>query len=216
MSAQSEAQLQILLLLGAVALVGVGVLATIALLIVDRRRGAARTAGATALVIGVYAAALLLTGAARDDRVLASGEAKVFCEIDCHLAYRVVRARAAASPDGRLLVTVRTHFDERTVAPWRGPAPLRPSPRRARLVDDDGRAWNVAAVSGAPLDTPLRPGESYETTLAFDLPADVHAPRLELTEAAAVTRVIVGHENSPMHGKVLLPLEWGIASGAAR
>ena len=210
MTEQAQTQLQILVFLGAVSLVGIFVLATVALALAERRRQATLAAGTAAAVAGAYVAALLAVGATRGgDRVLPPGRAKVFCEIDCHLAYSIVRARH----DGRLLVTVRTYFDERTIAPWRGPAPLTPNPRRARVVDGAGRAWDVADVTGAPLDTPLRPGESYETTLAFDVPADVTAPRLELTEAGAVTRLIVGHENSPMHGKILLGLNHGIANG---
>jgi hypothetical protein len=210
MSAQSLAALQVLAFLGTVALSGVGVLAAVAFALAGRRQVAALAAGSTAALVGAYAAALLAFGALGRERVLGPGEAKVFCEIDCHLAYTVPRVRVDGT---RYLVTLRTHFDEHTIAPWRGDGPLYPNPRRVRVVDSLGRAWAPASVDGTPLDTPLRPGQSYETTLAFDLPADVAAPRLELTEADAVTRLLLGHENSPLHGKTLIALGRGFAAG---
>jgi hypothetical protein len=166
------------------------------------------TAALLAVVLG-YAIALVAAGAAaRRDRVLPLGEAKYICEIDCHLAYTVTDVRAApgASRGTSYLVTVRTRFDERTTGARRGDAPLSPNPRRVRLVDARGRAYPPTAVTGTPLDTPLRPGESYETTLAFDLPRDAERPALELGEAIPVTRLLVGHENSPLHGRMLLAL----------
>jgi len=222
MSQQLQTVLQVLTFLGAVALVGIGALAAVAFTLA-RRPGIATVAAAGAAAVAVaYGAALLVLGAASHQRVLGPGATKVFCEIDCHLAYRVTRVRTLSRlPDGArsargryYLVTLRTTFDERTISPRRGDGALWPNPRRARLVDARGRAWDVDAAAtaalgtaaGTAIETPLHPGESYETTLAFDLPADVAMPRLELTEAAAVTRLLLGHENSPFHAKTLLAL----------
>jgi hypothetical protein len=226
MTEQLQAQLEILAFLGTIALTGGGVLATIALAVAGHRRGAGIAAGGLTAVVAGYAALLLAVGAFSRERVLHPGEAKVFCEIDCHLAYSVSGTRTASDVSGVhaargtfWLVTLRTRFDERTIAPWRGDAPLSPNPRRVRLVDARGRAWPIdpaaqhalaaAGAAGAPLDTPLRPGESYETTLAFDVPPDAASPSLELTEADPITRLIVGHENSLLHGKTLLALSPG-------
>lgn len=54
---------------------------------------------------------------------------------------------------------------------------------------------------GMPLDTPLRPGESYTTELVFDLPADARDPVLLLNGSSHATRFIIGHENGPLHRK---------------
>ncbi|MFL6256365.1 MAG: hypothetical protein ACJ74T_15275 [Pyrinomonadaceae bacterium] len=54
---------------------------------------------------------------------------------------------------------------------------------------------------GMPLDTPLRPGESYTTELVFDLPEGARDPVLFVKESSPETRFIIGHENSPLHGK---------------
>jgi hypothetical protein len=48
---------------------------------------------------------------------------------------------------------------------------------------------------------PLRPGESYSTTLAFDLPADSKNATLLIREGESVTHLVIGHENSPLHKK---------------
>ena len=214
MTPNAQTQLEILAFLGTVALLGIGVLASVAFLIIARTRHAALAASATGAVALGYLAALVGLGAASRDRVLGPGEAKVFCEIDCHLAYSVSRVRVTPTAAGeRYTVTVRTYFDERTIAPWRGDGALYPNPRRVRLVADRDRAWDPTTRDGTPLGTPLRPGESFESTFTFDLPSGVDAPRLELTEAAAVTRLIVGHENSPLHGKTLLALGRGFAAG---
>ena len=124
------------------------------------------------------------------------------------------RGRPAMGATGADCGHVRTYFDERTIAPWRGEGLLYPNPRRVRAIDSAGREYPPIArgLSGTLLTTPLRPGESYTTTLAFDLPNDVVAPRLELTESDAVTRLLLGHENSPLHGKTLLALGRGFAS----
>jgi hypothetical protein len=58
--------------------------------------------------------------------------------------------------------------------------------------------------TSAPLNTPLGPGESYLTTFIFDVPADARNPRLLITDVDPVTRLLVDHENSPLHGKIYL------------
>jgi hypothetical protein len=169
----------------------------------------------------VYGGLLLVFALASTERVLARGAEKHFCEIDCHLAYSVADVRLARTlgPAARpatargvfYVVTVKTRFDEQTIAPWRGNQPLMPNSRVATVLDADGREYEVAPAgrraleltegTGMPFKTPLRPGESYTTELVFDLPADVRAPRLLIREGATVTRFIIGHENSPLHAK---------------
>ena len=44
----------------------------------------------TAVGAGLYAALLLVVSLLSHERVLAPGEQKYFCEVDCHVAYSVV------------------------------------------------------------------------------------------------------------------------------
>jgi hypothetical protein len=165
-----------------------------------------------ALVAAVYGGLVLAFSLASEGRVLARGEEKYFCEIDCHLAYSVAGVRRAkelgveaarATARGEfLIVTLKTRFDEDTISPRRGDAPLHPNPRHAYEASEEGRyALATEGGVGMPLDTPLRPGESYTTELVFDLPADTRDPVLLLNESSPETRFIIGHENSPLHKK---------------
>jgi hypothetical protein len=55
--------------------------------------------------------------------------------------------------------------------------------------------------AGRPFSTPLRPGETYQTTVVFDLPADIQSPTLLIHEGEFPTRFVIGHENSLLHKK---------------
>jgi hypothetical protein len=52
------------------------------------------------------------------------------------------------------------------------------------------------------LSTSLRPGETYTTDFVFDLPTDVHQPRLLVGDADPISALIIGHEDSPLHKKI--------------
>jgi hypothetical protein len=178
--------------------------------------------GFGAVVTVGYAGVLLADSAVSRERILVPGEKKYFCEIDCHIAYSVegVETEPTVGPPleplrarGRWhVVRLRTWFDPSTTSPYRGDAPLTPNPRVAYVRDRDGkryepspRAQQALASAGrpsTPLTQPLRPGESYETLLAFDLPPDVREPRLYLGEDDAVNFLLIGHEQSPFHRKV--------------
>jgi hypothetical protein len=174
-----------------------------------------------ALVAAVYFGLLLAFSLASGERVLARGEEKHFCEIDCHLAYSVAGVRRAktigvgseqATARGEfVVVTLRTRFDETTISSQRGNGQLYPNPRRAIVYDAEGRAYEPTEEgrralasegdTGRPLDTPLRPGESYTTELVFDLPSEARSPILLINESSPETHFIIGHENSPLHKK---------------
>jgi hypothetical protein len=201
-------------------LVVLGLVAMHALVV--RRYGRARVSLALlACVTALYFGVVLVFSFASGERVLARGEEKHFCEMDCHLAYSVVDVRRAkslgegsaqVSTNGEfVVVTLKTRFDETTISPRRGDGELYPNPRRMTVYDADGRSYApseegrhaLAAerAGGMPLDTPLRPGESYTTELVFDLPAGARDARLLVNESDLPTRFIIGHENSPLHKK---------------
>jgi hypothetical protein len=187
-----------------------------------RRFGRVKLAlSALAAVLIAYFALMLVFSLASSEKVLARGEEKHFCEIDCHLAYSVADVRRtrtlgegtnAATASGEfLVVTVRTRFDEKTIGANRGDGLLYPNPRSVAVYDEQGHAYKpseegrraLAATDGAgmSLDTPLRPGESYTTELVFDLPTDARSPILLINESDLPTRFIIGHENSLLHKK---------------
>ena len=56
------------------------------------------------------------------------------------------------------------------------------------------------------MSTPLRPGESYTTTVVFDLPPDVKNPTLLINEGEWITQLVIGHENSLLHQKTKFQL----------
>lgn len=190
--------------------------------LVVRRFGRARVALAVlGCVLVVYFGLTLVFSLASDERVLARGEEKYFCEVDCHLAYSVTnvsRAKAIGEGPGAVsargefyVVTVRTRFDETTISPRRGDAPLYPNPRSLSVRDEQGRVYAPSAEgeralasfggTGTPIDTPLRPGEAYTTRLVFDLEPDARSPALLINESDLPTRFIIGHENSLLHKK---------------
>jgi len=179
-----------------------------------------------AMVAGVYVGLMLIFSWSSSNRVLVRGQEKYFCEIDCHLAYSVVDVRQTKSlgnPAQPLnasgmfyMIIVRTRFDETTISSLRGDGPLSPNPRLVAIVDSTGSRFEVSqaaqalveqsAPEGTPMDSPLRPGESYTSTLIFDLPPTVHAPVLLINEGDWITRFVIGNENSLAHKKTVFQI----------
>lgn len=217
------AHLMILLLMGAEFTVAFSMIAALVAL-VARRKMPAMIAGGTAIgiVLG-YAGVLLGVGLLSGEQTLAPGQWKYFCEGDCHIAYSIAGVRdesdpAAArdpvsAPGMKLVVVLKTWFDENSIASFRGNGPLAPEPRTVVLVDNAAREYlpHVAeepatSTRSTPLTQSLRPGESYLTSLGFDVPRDAHGLRLLITDTDSASRFIIDHENSPLHGKIFLRL----------
>ena len=209
--------------LGVMALLGTGFLLFVAAVLLiqslwARKRRRTRFVLLAMLVIaGAYLAAILIFSLASHEKVLARGEEKHFCEIDCHLAYSVVdvrQSRTLGNPPttaqgAYTIVTIKTRFDQTTISSRRGDGLLYPNSRVLTLVDERGskyspatdgqRALETGRTSSKPFVTPLRPGESYSTEVVFDLPADAKASTLLINEGEWETRLVIGHENSPLH-----------------
>jgi hypothetical protein len=206
--------------IGVMALLGTGFLlflAVVALIqsLVVRRTGRAKIVLLGTLVIaGGYLAAILIFSLASHEKVLARGEEKHFCEIDCHLAYSVVNTRQSktignpptSAQGSYTIVTIKTRFDETTISARRGDGLLYPNSRTLTLVDEQGNRYGPSSQSGTPLTNPLRPGESYTTDLVFDLPANVKSAALLINEGDWITHLVIGHENSPLHKKTKFQL----------
>ena len=187
-----------------------------------RRLALAGLAGA-----GAYLGVLLAVSFTSREETLAKGDRKYFCEIDCHLAYSLEEVSETSAlgvppqlvPAGGVfhVATVKTWFDPRTIAPFRGNAPLAPSPRVVYVIDESGRRCEPSAAgqkaleesrgASAPLARPLRPGESYSTRFVFDLPEGTERPRLFLGDRQGIELLVIGHENSLFHKRVFFALE---------
>ena len=213
--------------IGVMALLGTGFLFFLAALVliqslIVRKRGRAKfVLLAMLLIAGAYLAAILIFSLVSHEKVLARGEEKHFCETDCHLAYSIANVRQAktlGNPPNQetaegvyTIVTIKTRFDETTIASWRGNGLLYPNSRGLTVVDERGnryapasgdkRAFYIAQTTSKPMETPLRPGESYTTDVIFDLPTDVKNATLLINEGEWETHLVVGHENSPLHKK---------------
>ena len=199
-----EAQLAALALLGTAFLIFVAAILLIQSLIVRKLRRAKFVTLTMVAVVALYGSAVVAFSFASHYNLIARGQEKHFCELDCHLAYSVVNvAPAAASADGRqpVTVTIKTRFDETTISRARGDALLYPNPRALTLYDDRGNRYAPQSESGTSFTTPLRPGGSYTTDVVFSLPAGAKAAKLLLNESDWITHAVIGHENSPFHKK---------------
>lgn len=218
--------------IGAMAFLGTGLLFFVAGLlflytvIKGELAGTKVVVSAVAVVAAIYIGFLLLFSFTSSETVLARGQEKHFCEMDCHLAYSILDVRQTktlgngpnqSTADGLYhIVTIKTRFDENTISSTRGNGTLTPNSRLATLVDAQGRRyWSSESGAkalaqtedpGTPFTEALRPGEMYTTKLVFDLPADVANTTLLLNEGAWLTRFIIGHENSPLHKKTRFQL----------
>jgi hypothetical protein len=193
--------------------------------VLTRKYRFARFAGIAAVVIVAgYGILWLGVAAASHNKTLQAGGWKYFCEADCHIAYQVESTQFASTigPEAKpatargqfVIVRLKTWFDERTISPTRGNSPLTPDPRTVQLVDDAGYRYlpleRMAAKLGGvstPMNDPLRPGESYETNLIFDIPPGAKNPRLLISDEDPMSRLLIDHENSPLHGKIYLTLQ---------
>src|SRR5215467_1004465 len=116
--------------LGTAFLLLLGLLVFIFLLAVGKPARARIVLAAIALIGSCYLLSMIGFSLISHDHLLARGEEKHFCELDCHLAYSLVSTRQVrtlgeapeqVNAQGAFtIVTIRTRFDETTIAPWRG------------------------------------------------------------------------------------------------
>jgi hypothetical protein len=156
--------------------------------------------------VGLYLVLLLAASITSRSRVLAVGEEKHMCEIDCHLAYSVAATKSESLPGGQMrhTVTVKVRFDEETISARRPrDATLSPNSRYVALLDASGHQY-PGSTDG--LRRALVPGESYTTDIVFDVPAAAQGLRLVLRNNDPETAFIIGHENSLLHRKTTFRL----------
>lgn len=220
-----NAPLVILAFLGAMSLLGLAGLAFVAAVAARRGRLAGGVLLGAVLVATLYGGTLIAYSASSQERVLPAGHTKYFCEMDCHVAYSVAsvttaqtlgEGEKAATANGVFyIVTVRSWFDEETISKRRArDLPLWPNPRLLYAFDDAGRRYTTSlagqkAIVGStvPLTHALQVGESYETTLVFDLPENSRQPRLLVQDWFPLSTLLIGHENSFGHKKTYFALD---------
>jgi len=211
--------------IGALAFLGIGCLFLVLVFaliysVLKRKPGLRKLSLITlASITGLYLVVLLVFSFASSDRVLAQGQEKHFCELDCHLAYSVTSVHSTKTlrdlPNQLTaagifrVVTIKTRFDENTIGRNRGDGLLYPNSRVVTVSDANGNEYLPSAeaqrvlegghAAGTAMTVPLRPSETYSTTVVFDLPADVKDPTLWIREGESITHLIIGHENSPLH-----------------
>jgi hypothetical protein len=222
-----DAAVGVLAFLGTAFVLGLAVLVMLHAIATRKQARAGKVGLAALVMLGLYLTLLLSFSFMSREKVLAFGEEKHFCEIDCHLAYSVANLRkikTLGNPPNETsaqgifyVVTIKTRFDETTIGPHRGDSPLTPNSRVVTILDEQENSYSPSAEgqralallqgSGTPLTTPLRPGEFYTTDLVFDLPPNIKSPELLMNEGETVTHFIIGHENSLWHKKTKFRLE---------
>ena len=104
-----------------------------------------------AAIAGLYFGVMLIFSFTSSDKVLARGQEKHFCEIDCHLAYSVTDVRDAKTLGNAphqvnavgtfRVVTIKTRFDETTTSSTRGNSQLYPNSRALAVIDETGKKY---------------------------------------------------------------------------
>ncbi len=202
------APLQALGFLGAATLTGLLALVLVYGLIAGKP-WVKRLAFVLAAEVALYLGLVFVFSVLSREQTLARGEEKYFCEIDCHLAYSVVNVAELGKDTSQreLAVTIQTRFDEHTISPRRPKeAPLTPNPREVVLLDAAGSTYAPRTLSGTPMETELIPGQSYQTTLVFDMPKEASGLRLLIAAPAGPTPILIGNEMSWGHSKTYLGL----------
>src|SRR5260370_12046718 len=142
------AQVGVLAFLGTGLLILVAALTLVGSLVARKFRCAKVILIAMLVIAGINAGAMLAFSLAGREKVLARGAEKHFCEIDCHLAYSITNVRQTKTLGNSAdqstaqgvytIVTLKTRFDETTIAPWRGKGLFASATPLAKPLDEPG------------------------------------------------------------------------------
>jgi len=177
-------------------------LAALQALAVGAERRARILVATAGVAIFVYGAVLIGASLASADVVLLPGQEKMFCGLDCDLAFsvpRVLPAKPSAASMRAFYAILRARSDARG-------ALITPSSVRAWLVSAGGRRFDPASGRAVRYRAPIPPGARVDVSLRFDVPAAARDLRLVVTEGGAMTRLVIGDENSFFHRKTVFRL----------
>jgi hypothetical protein len=167
-------------------------------------------AGAVAIWLGFYMTVLLAVSFSSEEKVLSLNEPKKFCGfyLDCHMHTAVSGVRKAKTIGDR---TAKGEFYIVKVNVFSNAARARLglSAVDAHVVDASRTEYTRDETAEAELplqpdfETKVRPEESFEKEIVFDLPVDVKGARLGISEGHWIERMIetflVGDEDSMIH-----------------
>ena len=131
--------------------------------------------------LGVHATLLLAGPLLLGHRTLVPGQELSFCGVDCHLHLTAI----AVTRNGGLDVRMRARSDAREV-------PEDPRYLSISVIDAHGTRYRADSMT---LDMPLGPGDSYERTLHFAVPAWATGLRLVGTWQGWAAYLIPGPDN---------------------
>lgn len=179
---------------------------------------ARRVVSAGVIWLCAYAAILLSVSFSSEEKVLPLKNRKAFCGfyLDCHMGVAVVGAEkleAITSATGTLRPSGVFYRIDLEVSSDARAVPLRLDNPVALLVDARNRAYSRVpeaeeALGVGGLERIVAAGESFRTSIVFDVPADALRPRLHFTNGHPLERLVelflIGDEDSILHKKTLL------------
>lgn len=167
--------------------------------------------------VALYVGALAASSLSSQERLLGLNEDKQFCGfyLDCHMQVAVTRVDTTARRGAARTYVVTLRVSSTAVR-----ARLRLLDPQVVIHDAQGREYtrsqaaeSLLATQGAPVEPLTReigPEEAFQTTVAFELPADVQSPRLSVTEGIWADKLIelflIGDEDSLLHKRTAFEL----------
>ena len=152
---------------------------------------------ALAVVVGIYAVVLLAGGAFSKDRRVPLGTTLCFDDW-CASVVAVHDARSATPGRRVVLLDVRVSSVAKRVV-QRGSNP------QVYVIDASGKYYAAARASDSlpGIDDRVAPGQSFDTRLAAQLPADAAVDSVRLWEGAWIDAIVPFDEGSPLYKKTV-------------
>lgn len=157
---------------------------------------ARRGAVGTAIVAGLYLAAVGLSIWLAPRRVLPLGQELAFCGFDCHLHLSVM---GSETEEDRIGVFLSARSDAKR-------EPEYPRALRFRLIGSNGEVL-VPDNEARQFRQPLEAGASYVDSLYFTVPPSGFPYTLRITYPGPIDALLLGPANSRAAGKTTLAIE---------
>jgi hypothetical protein len=171
--------------------------------------------GATAIWFSFYAVMLFGFSLLSEQKTLGLNEPKAFCGfyLDCHLHTEITDVRKTKMLGDRTangefyVVKIKVSSDARR-------AELGLHHPQFEVVDAHDKRYRRAedvTASGNPFERKVQAGGAFEDEIVFDLPIDIHNPRLDIAEGIGIDKIIeailIDDEDSVLHRRNYFKLE---------